>query len=338
MRDIDVSYYVWNRFKPNGFLVKEELLGSTHEYEFENSLLRIRFPELSDHKEIDLDAKLTSWAKQRVAGGESKPLFYAVQCLYIDVDRNKSIKIDKETYLTNTNCFEPLDNEKQKRLSQACKEGSDIANRFFEKFSVIARWVTDDHRVCRAEVLDQKEWEPMLFSKETDRSFWIGPTVVACGGEPIIDSDRWNKISNLLRRNINTPIYIELISDARYQLGLGNIKRFISDLAVASKTYIRCIISNTIPADLPSPYVVIIEEYNIRPILTKVLPLIFEGQEKVILKKISSSLHSLFDARNMLFHSGKMDSIDLSKCEQYLQSVRTLLEIREIIPNTEGKD
>lgn len=75
----------------------------------------------------------------------------------------------------------------------------------------------------------------------------------------------------------------------------------------------------------------IIDNYNIRPILIKVLPNILTKDEKSKLKKLDSNLNKLFDYRNNLFHSGVLHDVTLEECEKLIKSVRELIEIKEII-------
>lgn len=332
MQDIDIPYYIWNRFNPNCFYVAEELVGTVHKFEFKNTHIVLRFPEISEFKEMDSDAKLTSWQNEGVVGGEMKPSFYSVNCLYINIDNDQSVNLNSEVTKNNPNCYEYVPELKQKELYLIAQKGKEKANIFYSHFSRVVRWVMSDHRICRSQVVDQRtNWHPRIFSKDTDKTIWIGgKNIFVVGVEPVINMNDWEKISQTLNADTSLPIYVQLLDDAMYQLSVGDQKRFVSDLAVAAETYVRNIVSSTLPEELPTPYVSILDEYNIRPILTKVLPGVFSEEENAKLKKIISGLHGLFDKRNDLFHFGKIDDLNQEKCKKYLKSVKDLINIRGV--------
>ena len=330
---INIEYKIWNRFRPNNLNVSEELLGTTSRFQYKNRVVDIKFPELSDHKECDSDAKITSWRKSSVVGGELKPSFYVVQCLYVLVDEGRSVPLNEIVTKTNANCYKYIEIWMQKQLNKTAQSGECVAEEFFDLLARSARWVTDDPCVCRAEIVMQDSgWGPRLLNKADDKTIWIGgDRILKIGGETIITPESWKKISDILSNDNGTPIFIDLFNDARFHFSCGDIKRCISDLAVSSEIFIRQIVTNSLPNNLASVYVDIIDNYNIRPILTKVLPIILTKDKKSKLKKLNSNLNKLFDYRNDLFHSAILHNITLEKCEKLIKSVRELIEIKEII-------
>lgn len=333
MSQIEIDYKMWTRFRPNNLNVSEELLGTTSSFKYKNRMVDIKFPELSDHKECDFEAKVTSWRKNNFDGGEIKPSFYVVQWLYFFVDDGKSVRLNKIVTKHNANSYKHIEIGMQEQLNNIAANGNCIAEEFFDFLSRSARWVTDDPCVCRTEIVMQNSgWSPRLLNKADDKTIWIGgDRILKIGGETIITPESWKKISDILSNENGIPIFIDLFNDARFHFSCGDIKRCISDLAVSSEIFIRQIVTNSLPNNLASVYVDIIDNYNIRPILTKVLPIILTKDKKSKLKKLNSNLNKLFDYRNDLFHSGILHDVTLEECEKLIKSVRELIEIKEII-------
>ena len=232
---------------------------------------------------------------------------------------------------SNANCYEYIDGPKQSQLNKIASEAAVIADEFFDYFSKAARWSIDSPDICRARVLSQRSGlGPRLVSNNEDRTIWIGgDRIIRVGGEPVLDTVAWEKITGLIANSRSLPIYIDLFLDARYHVQQKNIKRCISDLSVSCETCIRQMVSERLPDDLDDAFVDIIDSHNIRPIINKVVPKFLAEQEQKDFKKIKSKLNALFDLRNELFHSGVIQVITIKECEGYIDVVRRLIEIKQ---------
>lgn len=331
MSNVEIEYHVSNRYDPNGLLVSEELVGIEHMFCFDDTNITIKLPGMEHYKDHDENAKVTSWLKSGVVGGEMKPVFYSINCMYIKVYKGGTVSVKEEVLKTNANIYEYIDEPKRSQLNKIASEAETIADEFFDYFSKAARWSIDSPDICRDRVVSQKSrLGPRLISNNEDRTIWIGRDLFfKFGGEPILDTVAWEKITGLIASNRSLPIYIDLFLDAQYHVQRKDIKRCISDLSVSCETCIRQMVSERLPDELDNAIVEIIDSHNIRPIINKVVPNFLAEKEKKAFSKIKSKLNALFDLRNDLFHSGVIQVITTKQCEDYIDVIRRLIEIKQ---------
>ena len=187
MAEVNINFKTWSHFRPNNLFVSEDVLGQSVFILYKGKNVEIRIPGLETHKERDIDAEVTSWQKSGLVGEALTPSYYAVQCLYILVDNNSSIRLDERVKERNPNCYEFIADGQQKKLNEFARSGQNIAEEIFENFSRAVRWLTDDPTVCRAFGGDGKNSDSRILENGTEKTIWIGgDRVIYIGGEPIV--------------------------------------------------------------------------------------------------------------------------------------------------------
>jgi predicted transglutaminase-like cysteine proteinase len=116
--------------------------------------------------------------------------------------------------------------------------------------------------------------------------------------------------------------------DAIEHLKLGDLQRAVVDMAVSCESYLRLLIANNLPVDLLNSIKEYIDDVNIRPVLMKFVPEIFNEEERKRLQKIEGALNKLFDTRNDILHAGRAEHLTMPDCEKYLKATRELIRLR----------
>jgi hypothetical protein len=131
-----------------------------------------------------------------------------------------------------------------------------------------------------------------------------------------------------LQAGDDPPLHFELLLDAQMNLARNDTRRAIIDAAVAAETYIRATVLGALPPGVGPETQSILDEANLRPILTKAFP---EAEQRLGRqarpKDVISRIHKLLDARNKVVHKGLMRDEYVRDCAKYLEAVSELVAI-----------
>ncbi|KAF5428874.1 hypothetical protein C5S36_16215, partial [Candidatus Methanophagaceae archaeon] len=216
--------------------------------------------------------------------------------------------------------------EKQKQLDKVAERHQSIAEKAFEYWIRIVRWVCDDSRIGRDKVENYRiGWSTALIDAESDTRVWLfGPTFYALGYKTL-SVEEWQEIQSKL--GSQPPIYVEFKHDAEENIRLGDYRRSLVDLAIACEIFLRFAVLQRIPVELNTKQTADIEEANVRQYIEKFFPEIIDEATNKQFKNLTSDLHFLFDRRNKLVHMGKDKGIDKKLCLRLLKVTQELLSI-----------
>jgi hypothetical protein len=139
-----------------------------------------------------------------------------------------------------------------------------------------------------------------------------------------ITVETWEDVRNAVQKGLDSPVYIVLMHDSIEHMGHGDLSRAIVDMAVACESFLRMLLSSSLPSDLSYSIREHLDDVNIRPVLTKFIPDILTQAQLKKLKSIESKLHKLFDTRNDIVHIGHSISLTIEDCKKYLEVTKNL--------------
>jgi len=328
MDDIKLRFSSWNRFLTNNFVIVPELVGSAHEFTYKSHHVKISLPSEQHLPKEPNEGNLLSFNTYREIKGAKKPIKFKVHAVDTLVRVSQEIYVPQAILGRPPNAYDVLSEGKQAHLNQLAKSYSGIAKEAFETWIRFLRWKSDNSSIGRPRVIGYESgWSTYLVAEETNNRIWAWQDPLRVPGEPAITSEIWESIGKALQNDSNPPIYIELMFDGIEHIELGDFQRAIVEIAVACETYLRTLVTRSLPSGLKHAVVDYINDANIRTVITKLIPEILNEEGKKQLKKIVSSLHSLFDIRNEIVHTAKTIEITRDDCKNYLDTTRELFLI-----------
>ena len=326
MKKYQVKVKSWNRFLIRNLAVKPEIMGNEHSFPFENSTVSIKIPSIvqadrgKNHDEVaSVGARLAS---------NNEPLEFRIYKVDVEVLLPITVSLPKEVLNRNPNALDLLSNEKQKEFEKVAKQHQLVAEKAFEYWIRIVRWVCDDSRIGRNQVESfHSGWSTYLKDAESNVKFWIQGKVFYALGYKALGVDKWSEIQRKLSKGSQPPIYVEFKHDAEEHIKLGDYGRSLVDMAIACETFLRFTVLQRLPEELDSKLSSYIEEANISQYINNFFPEVIDEVTDRQFKKLKSDLFSLFERRNNLVHMGKDNGIDEKLCLKFFKVTQKLLSM-----------
>ena len=333
MADSKVNLISWNRFITRNFVVIPEILGLTHEFSFENALVRIELPaadnlpkDITDEFIRNSHDSIITIVSHKKENGHKKPTAISVNSVDVSVNLNKIVNLPEEVSTRNPNPYDLLSDKQQKQLDNLAMAHGDIADKAFDLWIRVLRWKSGNGAIARPEIHGIKSgWSTYLLNDMTKRRFWAAPHTFTFRIYKPVTLSEWNEVEETLNLGQNSPVYIDSMFDGIEQFNLGNFERSIIDLAVACETFMRIKVSHNLPGGLTSAVLKYIDEANIRQVQEHLFKDTLSEKQKEILKSTNSNLHKLFDARNAIMHSGHKEDLTSDECKKYIEATKKLI-------------
>ena len=316
----------WNRFLTRNLAVKPEVLGCEHRFSFENRTVSIKIPSINQVDSGQGYDKVASVGARRAVDNE--PLEFYIHKVDVEVSIPVTVSIPSEVLNRPPNAPDLFSDEEQKRLNKVAEQHQSTAEKAFEYWIRIVRWVCDDSRIGRDQVEDFRSgWSTYLIDAESDTKVWIQGQVFYALGYKTLRVEEWQEIQSKLSLGSQPPIYVEFKHDAEEHIRLGDYKRSLVDMAIACEIFLRFAVLQRLPGELNTKLTAYIEKANVSQYINNFFPEIIDEATNKQYKKLKLGLNSLFDRRNKLVHMGEDEGIDKELCLRFLKVTQELLSI-----------
>jgi len=305
-----------------------ELLGLSHEFNFEGYKIKISLPTNEQIAENcwseDDEVVLLGWKNENdIKTALSAEIRFVNVKVYV---REKIHLSDDE--LEKGFLKRKIYSEPQKKLLYSLSEKyNDVVKRAFDLWVRTLRWKCWSSQIGRPEIFDNETGLVFLTDDNTDKRFWRFQPEVTLGLEEVINLFEWKETESALKNKTIPPIFIDLFFDAQEHQKIKDFQRVTIDLAVACETLMRSTVIESLPKKLSGTIKKFIDEANIRQVVTKFFPDLLSDEKKTRFKKIESSLHKLFDERNKILHSGYSYDASEKQCEKFFTTTVELFSV-----------
>jgi hypothetical protein len=316
----------WNRFVIRNLSVAPNVMGHRHSFPFERSTVIVRIPNADQaDRGHGYDGVASVGARSAV---DNEPLEFHISKVDVEVSKPITVLIPSEVLKRPPNAYDLLAEGEQDRLNNTAEQHQLIAERAFDHWMRIVRWVCDDSRIGRDRVESFRSgWGTYLVDAESGAKIWRQTQVLQVSGYRTLRREEWYEIQSRLSVGSLPPVYVERKHDAEESIRLGNYRQSLVDLTIACETFLRSSVLQRLPAELSSKLTVYIEEANIRQYVNRFFPEAIDATANQQFKRLKPDLHSLLDRRNKLVHMGKDDGIDEKLCLRFLKMTQDLFSI-----------
>lgn len=317
----------WNRFLTRGLSVCPELMGQRHSFQFDNADVEVRLPRVEmadrDGKFDEVAAVGTRWAK------DNRPINYRIYKVDVVVSLGRSVDLDPAVLDIPPNAFDLVPDAQQVLLETEAVAHGLIAGGAVHYWLSILKWVVDDYRIGRNEMLDSATgWGTYLTEAETETRVWGGTQTFHAEGFRTITFDAWNDAQTKMHQNSAVPVHLALKYEAEEFLAHGDARRCLIDTCIACETYLRQTVLATLPATIGTQVRRFVDDGNISQYVNHFFPSLLVGDAKIrYTKSIKEEITSLIAKRNRIMHSGDATGATRANCVRFLGVARELFSL-----------
>ena len=320
----------WNRKISRNLAVVPEIIGSRHNFIFEDSTVTLSLPKATEVKE---DLQFARVTVDERSGPNGDPIKYNVHQLDLTVDLNSELDLLDDVLLRPIIAYDIIPATLQRELDVLTKKHEEIAESAYEYWLAIMRWVTDDYKIGRASISNnQSGWGTRLKEPLSNRFVWESKKTYSHTSMPAVTVAQWNAAAARLGTGEATPIYMTLRHDALEFARHGDYRRAIMDLAVSCETFLRHRVLNALPPDLEKQVSIYVELANINQYVSKFFPATLAADDVAAYKNLKSELESLFSKRNDIAHRGISNGATEANCNRFARILKELFGLGDNKP------
>lgn len=320
---ISLELRSWNRFRSPGLVVKADLLGATHTFDFAGRSCTVTLPPTSEALKSDSErGRLYCYTED---GDGKKAISYEIHSVDLSVNVLSPISLPKSVLAHSPNAYDLLQKQEQTALGVLAKDCHDLALHSYDLWLRTMRWRTQQPLFGRQSVESiETGWSTYLLDRDSGHRVWADTQTIVIGVNSEITRTVWDTTQQCLSSSLIPSIAVDLYADAVFHMMNGDLERAVADAAVAAESYIRSKIQESLPTDAGVELRKFLDEANIRPVMTKLFPEAIASMGAGTMK-IASVVHELFDARNKILHLGTLPGLSGEKCSKYVEAVRSLI-------------
>lgn len=329
-----ISILSWNRFRSRSLYIAPEVVGKSHRFSFEGFQVTISLPTLKvltpreDLMKIEHEDVLLHYNSWKEENGEEHPLAYWVTSVDVEVYNGNPIKVPKGVLNHSPNAYDIVSPKRQSRLNKIADIQEELAERAFDYWLRVMRWISDNSSIGRPDVRGHDSgWSTYLLDANTRNRIWIGNTILTVRAGKPVTLQQWKRAGKILKNGMNSPLYFDYYLDALEHFELGDLNRCIVDLAVSCEALMRSIIGNKLPPTLLGSINKYIDKANISNYYEDFIPDLLNPVKKRKYRILKKDIKELFNERNSIVHGKKRISTDLVTCKRFISMTRNLMEL-----------
>lgn len=325
MENIEISVLSSSRFLSRYLVVEPSLIGAEHHFTFNNHEVRILLPKKDMVGDRDSNAKAHIGAR---SAKNNEPLDYDIQMVDVELTLVEKLTLPGEVLNRPIKAYELFSEKERQRLDGISDQQHLLAEKAFEYWLRVVRWISDDFRIGSPNVEGfQSGWATYLLDVKSHKKIWGQAQVFYMPGYKMLTVEKWQEIQEKIDVNSQPPIYIELLHDGEGNLALGDYKYAIINLAMSCEIFIKQMVNSALPNNLTLKIRKYIEDAPLYLYRDEFIEPFLDHGSKEKYQALKPELLNLFKDRNTLVHSGKCDRLNEQRCRSYLRISRDLLSL-----------
>jgi len=316
----------WNRFVLRTFAVGLSLLGATHTWQMDDAAVELRLPSAEkiekDRKYDNPVGRLSSWL-------DGSPLEYCILQVDVRVFAEARVELPSEVLTRSPNAYDLIPQARQDDLETVATRHRAIAEMAYEYWLSVMRWVCDDYRIGRPDVVgNQSGWTTYLHERSSDTPIWGASRHIVIEGLHCVSDDEWQRAQELVCQGAHMPIYLAQRQDAEALLAQRDYRRCTIDLCIAAETFLREKVWASLPSTLADDVRTYVEKANIDQYIKNFFPTLLDQEQTSLYKsELLRRLKELFESRNKIMHAGARNLVSFEGCSAHLHAVRSLFAL-----------
>ena len=335
-----VKFISRDEFRTRELVVEPGILGLFHEFSYDRSIVRVEIPPLDylnkKHGLYDLWLYVCQTRGSDSDSGERIPTGVGVRYVFVYVSRDEMFPVPTQALEVQPNASELFPENHRKSLEGLAESYGKTAREAFNLWLRTLRWKCMKGYIAQPEIHGiETGGSTYLLTADTKKRFWAGSVSLIGRFPDPITLEEWESVERSLENGEKPPVYYDLLFDAREHFKIRDYARTVVDAAIACESYLRMVVSQTLPEELNAAFKKAFKKYaekaSISPVLYDLFPEILTEDERKCFDKIKSTLNDLFDARNKIVHLAHFEGLteqQRRKCKQYLDATYNLLTLK----------
>jgi hypothetical protein len=323
----DILAKTWTRFVTTNFCVTAEIMGSIHEFDFDNHHVSVK---LTWPEQAGRDAGYDNVATVALSRASNEEvLSYRVRKVDVEIAVREPISVPEEALSKPPKQVEHFSEEQQQVADRICDRHSELADRAFQYWLEMIRWASGAALIGQPSISGfESGWSTYLMESSTNHRVWASTVLLGVYRETEVTKEHWGIAAEHLRNGDDLPMHLRFLHDAGSSARHGQYKKAIIEIAMACEIYIRYAVFEFIPVSTPAELVRYIEEANINKYASHFFKSLVDESQISDYKNILKEISSLMSRRNSYVHMGQMDQADDALCQRFIYVAKKLFEIQ----------
>ena len=213
-------------------------------------------------------------------------------------------------------------------VENVCNQLSGVAERAFQYWLEIVRWVSDDAMIGQPDVSGfESGWSTYLMDASTNHRVWGSSHTIVVYAQSEITRKDWENADKHLKNGDTLPLRLRFFHDAKASTRNGLYEKAIVELAMACEIYLRYQVFEFIPETTPEDIKKYIEEANINKYVSQFFKSLVPESQSAAYKKIAKDISSLMSRRNSFVHMGQLYDADKDLCHRFINTAQELFRV-----------
>lgn len=335
VKETSGRYKITDKRPMDGIAIPESLVASRHAYEFKGLEVSVAFPEqhlIPSNPEHDAHK---AWLPEiPLTGAAELEAHWAPQYMVVSVVGGPS-SIPKDFVASEEWRQAPPPGRPDPFASSNIRGiFVDILDDAFEYWLRVIRWRTNSAVVGRDSRARASTYPPLI--DEVTGAQVTGSGFTLSFFQPsFLNAHTWATISLLLEQGKEPPLALEYFFDGLHQLGLGDLRRAVMDLAIAVELHMKHEVARSLPRGLNPEIRSEVTKLSASKYRESIFSTHLPEDLRPDYSSIKPTLRSLAEARNKIMHGGE-SSVLAREAHEFVRAVEELLTIEAtpINPNT----
>jgi hypothetical protein len=300
------------------------ILGATHSFSHAGCQTRVSLPlaEFSEgsHDPFGASARFVHFRSGYV-GQNYERSFYEVDRIYVEVDVRERVRIHRSMLDVDGVQKSPELIADYPHLETLSVKYEELASSAWAYWMRVARWAINEP------LIGVPSWSsdgtrrlqmPRLTERTTRFSIWTSTGIIRLSGSCNVDQKRWNHIEAVLESACTPPVWFDYMVEAEQRFYNLDFSGCVLSSAIACETLARACYFYLIGTPIHPTAAEMVDRTAAQAIIGR--------WKKLTGIDVDGKVHSIFDTRNRLVHSGRADVIDESMARDTLTAAWTFVD------------
>lgn len=328
-KKIQVGVTVWKRFITYDFEIAPSLPGSEHCFEYQGYPITIVLPSKPSKKEEEnwkSRIYCRSWKKTSTG---LRPSGYEVNDVDVYLDTGRQRLIPNDPFRRRRNTL--FNKQERASLEKLRSKYEIIIDEAFAYWVDVLRWKTGFLGTCRYITERQKvSWSMDLLETKTRERFFSASQSILVSASSYISKRSWTSVQKAVSFNAQVPLWHIYLAEADHQIGIGQTRRCIIDLAIAIESLIRVLTSDFISDSATPKFHSFVDRISVMQLFEKWNQLGFKSKHWRDIREDKKYIKEIIDKRNGIMHRGESPDISNEERGRLFNAARNFIEAGEL--------
>lgn len=300
------------RFSPDRFCIRTELLGARHTFTYSNRQVSLVLPK-QENTAVALEIRDVACYRWQRVGDSDVPRAYEVNTITLTVAGNQE-SIPEEALKVPPQRDELFTAAERERFAKLIDELTEVGSAAFQHWLKVLRWKSRIGHIGEPRIVNSDSGaRGRLVDRDTNHRFWAQPVILTGAGVREVTLDDWKATQQALQDSKIPPIWFDFVFEGEQRLNNRDLTGAALSLAIAFEVMVRNLVTHHLADQRIEPLVTtIVDQANLRAILNRIKTLTFWGDDWNKVLDVSE-FNKLMNLRDRIMHSADTRDLDIKE-------------------------